>query len=314
MPWKKTTPMPERLNLIELYHTRLWTMTELCPRFGIGRKTGYKWLGRSMQEGLSGPQEKPRIPRRCPHRIAPDIAAVLLEAKRLHPHWGPRKILPSVARHPPALGLPAASSPGALFRKAGLSRPRPRRRRPSHPGAPALHPSSPNEGWTAEFTGQFRTGDGLYCSPLTGADAYSRYLPGCSARLSTKQVEAQPIFARLFREYGVPGAMRTANGAPLAMPACCGLSKLSVWWIQRGIRHQRLEPGRPEQNGRHERRHRTLKAEATRPPERHQTAQQARFDRFCQEYNHERPPRSGGPTPTGCALSPVAKTNAGQHR
>jgi putative transposase len=289
MPWQKTTPMTERLNFIELYQTRLWSMTELCTRFGISRKTGYKWLGRYVQEGLSGLQEKPRVPRHCPHRIAPDIAAVLLEAKCLHPNWGPRKILPYLARHHPALALPAASSPGALFRKAGLSRPKQRRRRPHHPGAPAFHAGSPNEVWTADFKGQFRTGDGLYCYPLTLADAYSRYLLGCSARLSTQQVEAQPIFERLFQEYGLPGAIRTDNGAPFATPAFCGLSKLSVWWIKLGIRHQRIEPGRPEQNGSHERMHRTLKAEATRPPERNQAAQQVRFDRFCQEYNHERP-------------------------
>jgi putative transposase len=289
MPWKKTTPMTARLNFIELYQTRLWSMTARCTRFGISRQTGDKWLGRYVQEGLLGLQEKPRVPRHCPHRLAPDIAAVLLEAKRLHPNGGPRKILPYVARHHPALELPAASSTGELFRTAGLSRPKQRRRRPHHPGAPALHAGSPNAVWTADFQGQFRTGDGLYCYPLTVADAYSRYLLGCSARLSTTQVEAQPIFERLFQEYGLPEAMRTDHGAPCATPAFCGLSKLSVWWITLGIRHQRIEPGRPEQNGRHERMHRTLKAEATRPPERNQAAQQARFDRFCQVYNHERP-------------------------
>jgi putative transposase len=209
-----------------------------------------------------------------------------------------------VARHHPALGLPAASSTGALFRKAGLSRPKQRRRRPHHPGAPALHTSSPNEVWTADFTGQFRTGDGLYCYPLTVADAYSRDLLGCSARLSTRQVEAQPVFERLFREYGLPGAIRPDNGAPFATPAFCGLSKLSVWWITLGIRHQRIEPGRPEQNGRHERMHRTLQADATRPPERNQTAQQARFDRFCQEYNHERPHEALGQRPPAALYRP----------
>ena len=289
MPWKKTTPMTERLSFIELYQTGLWSMTELCTRFNISRKTGDKGLRRYSQEGFSGLQEKSRAPLSCPHRIAPAVAAVLVEAKHLPPHWGPRKILPDLARHHPALELPAASSAGELCRQAGLSRSKPRRRRPPHPGAPALHAGSPNEVWTADFKGQFRTGDGVYCYPLTVADAYSRYLLGCTARLSTKQVEAQPVFERLFREYGLPEAIRTDNGAPFATPAFCGLSKLSVWWIKLGIRHQRIEPGRPEQNGRHERMHRTLNAEATRPPERNHTTQQTRFDRFCREYNPARP-------------------------
>jgi len=307
MPGKKTTPMTGRLNFIALYHTRLWSMTELCTRFGISRKTGYKWLGRNVQEGLSGLEEKPRVPRHCPHRIAPDVAAVLLGAKRLRPNWGPRKILPYVARHHPALELPAASSTGELFRNAVLSRPKRRRRRPRHLGAPTLHAGAPNEVWAADFKGQFRPGDGFSCYPLTAADAYSRYLPGCSARLSTKQVEAQPIFERLFQAYGVPGAIRTDNGAPFAAPAFCGLSKPSVWWIKLGIRHQRIEPGRPEQNGRHERMYRTLKAEATRPPERNQVAQQARFDRFCQVYNHERPHEALGQRPPAALYRPAPR-------
>jgi putative transposase len=297
MPWKQTTPMTERLSFIELYQTRLWSMTELRTRFSISRKTGDKWLRRYSQEGCSGLQEKSRAPLSCPHRIAPEVAAVLLEAKHLHPSWGPRKILPYLARHHPALVLPAASSAGQLFRNAGLSRSKPRRRRPQHPGAPMLQAGAPNEVWTADFKGQFRPGDGMYCYPLTVADAYSRYLLGCTARLSTQQVEAQPVFERLFREYGLPEAIRTDNGAPCATPAFCGLSKLSVWGIKRGIRHQRIEPGRPAQNGRHARMHRTLKAEATRPPERNQATQQARFDRFCREYNHKRPHEARGQRP-----------------
>jgi putative transposase len=246
MPWKKTTPMTERLSFLALYPTRLWSMTELCTRFDISRKTGYAWRRRYSQAGLSGLQEQSRALLSCPHRIAPEVAAVLLEAKHLHPHWGPRKILPSLARHRPTPEWPAASSAGELFRNAGLSQPTQRRRRPQHPGAPALHAGSPNEVWTADFTGQFRTGDGVYGDPLTVADAYSRDLLGCTARLSTQQVEAQPVFERLFREYGLPEAIRTDHGAPFATPAFCGLSKLSVWWITLGIRHQRLEPGRPE--------------------------------------------------------------------
>jgi putative transposase len=294
MPWTKTTPMTERRSFLELYQTRLWRMTERCTRFNIRRKTGYKWLRRYSQEGLSGLQEKSRAPLSCPHRSAPEVAAVLVEAKPLHPRWGPRTILPYLTRYRPALELPAASRAGELFRNAGWSRSKPRRRRPQYPRAPALHAGSPHAVWTADFKGHVRTGDGVYGFPLTVADAYSRDLLGCTARLSTKQGEAQPIFARLFHAYGLPEALRPDHGPPFATPAFCGLSKLSVWWIKLGIRHQRIEPGRPEPHGRHERRHRTLNAAATRPPERNHATQQARFARFCREYNHERPQEALG--------------------
>jgi putative transposase len=289
MPWRETNPMHERVQFIAAYFSEVYSMTELCERFGIRRNTGYKWVRRYTKEGLLGLQEQSRAPHRCPHRLPEDVEAALLEAKRAHPHWGPRKILPYLARRRPDLALPAASTAGELFQRAGLSQLRKRRRGHRHPGAVPLHAEAPNAVWTADFKGQFRTGDGHYCYPLTVADAYSRFLLSCSARLSTKQVEARPIFERLFQEYGLPAAIRTDNGPPFATPAFCGLSKLSVWWIKLGIRHQRIAPGRPEQNGAHERMHRTLKAEATRPPERHQGAQQARFNRFCQEYNEERP-------------------------
>jgi putative transposase len=289
MPWKETDPMLERTQFIAAYLSQVYSMTELCERFGIRRNTGYKWVRRYTEQGLVGLQEQSRAPHRCPHRMSEEVEAVLLEAKRAHPHWGPRKILPYLARRRPDLALPAPSTAGELFKREGFSQTRKRRRGHRHPGATPLEAEAPNAVWTADFKGQFRTGDGLYCYPLTVADAYSRFLLSCSARLSTKQVEARPIFERLFQDYGLPDAIRTDNGPPFATPAFCGLSKLSVWWIKLGIRHQRIEPGRPEQNGRHERMHRTLKAEATRPPEHHQVAQQARFDRFCREYNDERP-------------------------
>jgi putative transposase len=289
MPWKETDPMNERVPFIAAYLSQVSSMTERCERFDIRRHTGYKWVRRYTQQGVVGLQEQRRAPHRCPHRMSEEMEATLLEAKRAHPNWGPRKILPYLAPRRPNLTFPAASTAGALFQRAGLSQSRKRRRRHRHPGATPLQAEAPNAVWTADFKGQFRTGAGLYCYPLTVADACSRFLLSCSARLSTKQAEARPIFERLFQEYGLPQAIRTDNGAPFATPAFCGLSKLSVWWRKLGIRHQRIAPGRPEQNGAHERLHRTLKAEATRPPEHHQRAQQARFDRFRREYNTERP-------------------------
>ena len=289
MPWRETDPMTERLQFIAAHLSGLYSMTELCTRFGIQRSTGYKWIQRYLQEGLPGLEERSRAPHHCPHRTSAEAVAVLLSVKRLHPSWGPRKILAYLARHRPELELPAASTAGMLFEKAGLVQARRRRHTSHHPAASPLQAREPNEVWTVDFKGQFKTGDGVYCYPLTVADAYSRFLLSVSARLSTKQVEAHPIFERLFREYGLPKAIRTDNGAPFATPAFCGLSKLSVWWIKLGIRHQRIEPGRPEQNGAHERMHRTLKAETTRPPQKDQAAQQRRFDEFQREYNEERP-------------------------
>jgi transposase InsO family protein len=289
MPWKRTRPVDERLDFIAAHHSGLYSMSELCLRFGISRRIGYKWLHRYEAEGPPGLLARSHAPQHCPHKLSTEIEAVLLEAKCAHPSWGPRKILPYLARRRPDLVLPVASTAGELFRRNGLTECKRRRRGHRHPGASPLVAGAPNEVWTADFKGQFKTGDGLYCFPLTIADAYSRYLLACAARLSVKQIEAQPVFEALFREYGLPSAIRTDNGAPFATPAFCGLSKLSVWWIKLGIRHQRIEPGRPEQNGAHERMHRTLKAEATRPPERDQAAQQRRFNRFCAEYNQERP-------------------------
>jgi putative transposase len=297
MPWKKTDPMEERLQFLAAHQSGLYSMTELCARFGIERNTGYKWVRRFTAEGLLGLQEKSRAPKHCPHRISAEVEAALLEAKCAHPSWGPRKVLPWLSRRRPDLLLPAASTAGELFRRAGLVQSKRRRRIQRHPGSAPLRPQAPNQVWTADFKGQFKTGDGVYCYPLTVADAYSRFLLSCSARLSTKQVEARPVLEGLFRTYGLPAAIRTDNGAPFATPAFCGLSKLSVWWIKLGICHQRIEPGRPEQNGAHERMHRTLKAEATRPPERDQATQQERFDRFCAEYNQERPHEALGQQP-----------------
>lgn len=289
MPWNETKPMKERLQFIAALESDLYSMSELCLRFGISRKTGYKWQARYRIEGPHGLQEHSRSPLHSPQRISAEVRDALLTVKRERPTWGPRKILPYLAARHPELALPAPSTAGELFRREGLSEPKRRRRVHHHPGAPHLRAHEPNEVWTADFKGQFRTGDGVYCFPLTVADLYSRYLLRCTARFSVRQTEARPVFEQLFRQQGLPSAIRTDNGPPFATPALCGLSKLSVWWIKLGIRHQRIEPGRPEQNGAHERMHRTLKAETTRPPEQNHEAQQRRFDAFCTEYNEERP-------------------------
>ncbi len=308
MPWKKTTPMTERLSFIGLYYAQLYSMSELCERFGISRKTGYKWLERYQSEGSAGLEERSRAPKHVPQRISVEVRDALLAVKRRRPTWGPRKVLPYLRVRCPELALPAASTVGELFRREGLTELKRRRRAHRHPGAPRLQATEPNEVWTADFKGQFRTGNGIYCFPLTVSDAFSRYLLACTARLSVKQTEARPVFEQLFRTQGLPRAIRTDNGAPFATPALCGLSKLSVWWIKLGIRHHRIEPGRPEQNGAHERMHRTLKAETTRPPERNQEQQQKRFDTFCREYNAERPHEALGQKTPASVYHPSQRT------
>ncbi len=289
MPWTHTDPVNERLQFIALHQEELYSVTELCDRFGVSRDTGYRWIARYRAEGVDGLKDRSHAPKYCPHRMDPRVEALLLAARRSHPLWGPRKILAWLAKRHPALSLPAPSTVGDLYARLGLIEPRRRRRRGAHPGAVPFRAEAPNQVWCADFKGQFPTRDGVDCYPLTVSDAYSRYLLGCTALLSTKACEAVPVFTRLFETYGLPEAIRTDNGIPFATNAICGLSALSVWWTQLGIVHHRIEPGRPEQNGRHERMHRTLKAETTRPPEQDQANQQRRFDSFRAEFNMERP-------------------------
>jgi putative transposase len=291
MPWRKTEPMFEKVRFVLAHQDGLFSMTELCERFTISRKTGYKWLARYEEGGLEGLKEQSRAPHTCPHRIAAAAEPAILEARRLHPTWGARKLLPWLARKQPELVevLPSPTAAAALLSQHGLVERQRRRRKAKHPGSTPLQPDRPNEVWCADFKGQFTTQDGVLCYPLTVTDAHSRFLLGCHGLLSTQTAGAIPVFERLFQEYGLPRAIRTDNGVPFATGALSGLSKLNIWWIKLGIQHQRIEPGHPEQNGRHERMHRTLKREATRNPERDLASQQGRFDRFRTEYNEERP-------------------------
>nr|CAA9274721.1 Mobile element protein [uncultured Armatimonadetes bacterium] len=288
MPWKETAPMQERAKLVALYLDGRFTMTELCQHFGVSRRTGYKWAARFEEAGPEGLKDQSRAPHRCPHRTGEQTQELLLAAKRARPSWGPKKLLAYLRARHPDVALPAPSTAGALFARQGLTK-RKRRRGWPHPGATPLQAEEPNRVWCADFKGQFKTGDGLYCFPLTVSDACSRYLLAVDAYLSTQTSGARATFERLFRECGLPAAMRTDNGAPFATTGLRGLSRLSVWWMRLGIAHQRIEPGKPQQNGRHERMHKTLKEEATKPGQKDRAAQQERFDAFRAEFNGERP-------------------------
>jgi transposase InsO family protein len=269
----------------------IFSVSELCARFGISRKTGYKWLERYAASGVNGLADLSRAPKTTPHKLADDVAEAIIQARRDHPDWGARKLLAWLTTHRAGLAerLPAASTANAVLARAGLLTPHRRRRRFKHPGGARLTTSAPNEVWTADFKGQFWLGNRQICYPLTVADGYSRYLLGCTGLTSVEQVGVIPIFTELFGQFGLPRAIRTDNGVPFATSALAGLSKLNVYWLKLGIAHQRIAPGRPEQNGRHERMHRTLKAKTTRPAEADMSTQQARFDAFRQEYNTERP-------------------------
>lgn len=290
MPWQETEAVSERVRFVVDHERGLYQMGELCERYGVSRKTGYKWAGRYAEEGLAGLSDRSRAPREVAHRMDEKVKKVLLEVRRRFSSWGPRKVLRYLRTRVNGLELPAASTVGALFKREGLIEPRRRRRRWKHPGRPTGTASGANDLWTADFKGQFRTRDGIYCYPLTIADQYSRYLLRCQGLTTVRTDEAMPVFTALFREVGLPRAIRTDNGAPFVSPTGLhGLCTLNTWWIRLGIEHQRIEPRHPEQNGCHERMHRTLKAETTKPPATTLETQQIKFNSFRLEYNTERP-------------------------
>lgn len=289
MPWRETSPMEQRERFIHDYRLGLYTMVELCVRYDISRKTGYKWLGRFEEAGRQGLQDRSRAPHACPHRIAEEVATLICAARRQHPSWGPAKLLDWLRPRHPGADLPAISTAGDLLARRGLVTKRRRRRRYQHPGVVPATTTQPNDLWTADFKGHFRTRDGLYCYPLTIADQHTRYLLACHGLLSTKGYGVRPVFEQLFREYGVPRAIRTDNGVPFATTGIHGLSQLNVWWLRLGIQHQRILPAHPQQNGAHERMHKTLKSEAIRPPRANLARQQQAFTAFRRLYNDERP-------------------------
>jgi putative transposase len=282
--------MDERLRFVRDAQRDRFTMSELCARYGVSRRIGYKWLARYEAEGRAGLADRSHVPHRCPHKISPAMAELLIAMRVAHPHWGARKLLAVLRRqHPRAQAWPAASTVADLLARRGLVHKRRARRTPVHPGVVRPVTEAPNDLWTADFKGQFRTGDGQYCYPLTLADQHTRYLLACHGLLSTQTVTAKPIFERAFREYGLPLAIRTDNGVPFATQAIHGLSYLNVWWMRLGILHQRSRPGCPQDNGAHERMHRTLKRQAIKPVRGSCVAQQRNFTAFRHEYNEERP-------------------------
>jgi putative transposase len=292
VPWKETGPMEERMKFMLLYQGENWSMTELCEIYGVSRKTGYKWLKRYEQDGMEGLQDLSRAPQEHPNAVAPETEEAIVELKQQRPNWGPKKLLRILQRQRPEVGWPVRSTIGAILKRHGLVRSRRRCRKTPPYEQPFAGYDHPNAVWSADLKGWFVTGDGQRCDPLTISDNYSRYLIRCQAVRPASFETIQPVFVGAFHEYGLPQAIRTDNGPPFATTTVGGLSELSVWWIRLGIIPERIGPGKPQQNGRHERMHRTLKEETISPPQSTWRQQQVAFDRFLQEFNHQRPHES----------------------
>jgi len=279
--------MDEKLRFVFEYERDEQTMRELCAGFGISRETGYVWLRRYRQQGVDGLLELNRAPRRHPNQTAAAVVQAVLELRQAHMRWGPRKLKRILERDQPGRLWPATSTVGEIVRRAGLVVARRKRRRTEPYTSPLEHAVESNRVWCADFKGWFRAGDGVRIDPLTITDACSRYLLRVQAVEKTNTERVRAIFEAAFREHGLPAAIRTDNGAPFASSAIGGLSRLAVWWIRLGIVPERIQAGHPEQNGRHERMHRTLKQDC--PAAEDWRAQQRALDRFRHEFNHVRP-------------------------
>jgi putative transposase len=289
MGWKETCAMEERWKFVLESKREEYSFAELCRRFGVSRKTGYKWLERYEAEGPAGLRDQSRAPDSHPNEVVEEVAEAVRELRRAHPHWGPAKLRARLQREVPEVIWPSASTIGELLKRAGLTVPRKNRRHTPTHASPLQHADGANQVWCADFKGWFRCADGRRCDPLTITDGFSRYLLRCQAVDGMTERSVRGVMEAAFREFGLPQAMRTDNGEPFASSGVAGLSRLSVWWIKLGIRPERIPPGKPQHNGRHERMHRSLKEATASPPAAHLRGQQQAFDRFRQEYNQQRP-------------------------
>ncbi len=289
MPWKECNIMDERMRFV----SRLLegeTMSSLCREFNISRKTGYKILGRYRDCGLEGLNDRNRRPYRQANQLPVQIETEIVRLKKEHPTWGAAKIRERLHRLHPDIHCPAVSTVHAVLDRNNMVKRKSRRQRLKREGTSLTSPNHPNGLWCADYKGEFMLSDRRYCYPLTITDYASRYLIRCEGLQTTKEIYAFAVFEQAFKDFGVPTAIRTDNGVPFASPnALFNLSRLSVWWLRLGIAIERIKPGNPQQNGRHERMHRTLKEETTRPAAPNFLQQQDRFDRFIDVFNNQRP-------------------------
>jgi len=288
MPWIETCVMHQRLKFIADYLESRYPLSELCRCYGISRKTGYKWVSRYEADGLDGLKDQSRRPHGHPHTTDARTREQIIQTKLAHQSFGPKKVVDYLRREQPTQAWPADSTVGEILKRAGLVKAKKRRARIGADSQPFQDCHQPNAVWSSDFKGHFALGDGTRCYPLTISDNDSRFILNCRGLTRTRESDVRPWFEWSFREYGLPDAMRIDNGPPFASLSLGGVGQLSKWWIKLGIKPERIEPGKPQQNGRHERMHRSLKAAVVSPPKYSMRAQQRAFDAFVMEFNVQR--------------------------
>lgn len=307
MTWS-VSAMDERSRFVLEAETYLGSFVELCRQYRISPQCGYKWTERYRAQGPDGLRELSRAPHYHPNAVPESVVQEILIARRAHATWGPKKLRVLLQQADPNRSIPSLSTIADVLKRNGLSVPQKRQRRATPSTQPFAECNDANRTWCADYKGWFLTGDGRRCDPLTITDGYSRYLLRCQAVEDLTYAVARGVFEAAFRQYGLPMAIRTDNGTPFASTGLAGLSRLSVWWLKLGIGLERIQPGKPQQNGRHERMHLTLKRETAQPPARNQRAQQRRFDAFRNEYNHIRPHEALGMKTPASLYRPAPRT------
>ena len=299
MPWKETRLMDQRTQFVLAVREQNIPVARACRDAGISRKTGYKWLERYDQHGIEGLADLPRAPATCPHKTPPHLEERILRARRRY-GWGARKLLGLLRLESPDLDWPSSTTVHDILVRHGLVEPNAKKTRTPRPAdspGPLDHADRPNRLWSIDYKGHFHLGNGRKCYPLTVTDNYSRMILGCYALSGTDEEQAREKVLETFERWGLPEAVRSDNGVPFATRGVLGLSKLSAWWHQLGIEHERIDLGKPQQNGRHERMHLTLKRETTRPAADDLAGQQERFDKWLDLFNNKRPHESLGQVP-----------------
>jgi putative transposase len=299
MPWKDEKPMDQKISLISNWLSKEYSLSHLASAYGVSRKTIYKWILRYNNEGIEGLKDRSQKPHWHPRTTNECIVKQIIDKKIRYKRWGPKKIVAKLKEEQPEIEWPAASTAGEWLKKNNLVKLRKKRQRVPPYGEPFIECDGVNDVWSADYKGDFRTGDHKKCYPITISDNYSRYLLACTGLLGPRYIETKRVFEETFKKNGLPRAIRIDNGTPFAGKSKTGLSRLSIWWIKLGVIPERIEKGKPQQNGRHERMHRTLKEYAINPEGKDLRLQQKQFDEFIYEYNEERPHESLGQKPPG---------------